>query len=372
MDSSNTWRRLMTTSAVIALSVAVITAQVPNAMADDGVAQAKAAGEKEMVKPTFVAPGEAFDISKVKGKHIWIVTSLMAVPFVATIAHGVEAAAKEAGMETTLVDGKGQVSEWNRALAQAVSQKADGIVTVGASPELMKGPMADALKAKIPVIDAVTADKTADLVPGTFAHVSISFYHSGQLQADYAIAKTGGKANVLILGDNEFPGEVSRVEGMQKEFSTLCPACKVTVQDTQVANLGVKLGQMTQTLIRRDPSINMVLPTYDAQAIYVVPAIKEANFSDPVEVIGSDAVPGNLDWIRQGNVQIADVGEPEVWLGWAAIDEISRGMLGMAAVDEKIPLRLFTKDNLKDVSNDENELFGGDFVAQYKKLWGLK
>lgn len=325
-----------------------------------------------MAKPQFVAPGDAFDMGKLKGKHIWIITSTMAVPFVATIAHGVEAAGKAAGVETSLFDGKGDVSEWNRGMAQAVSQHADGIVTIGASPELMKGPTGDALKANIPVIDAVTADKTAPLVPGTFSHVSISFYHSGQLQADYAIAKSGGKAHVLILGDNEFPGEVSRVEGMQKEFSARCPDCAVTVQDTQVGNLGVKLGQMAQTLLRRSPDINMVLPTYDAQAIYVVPAIKAANFSNPVEVIGSDAVPSNLDWIRQDNVQIADVGEPEVWLGWAALDEVARGMLGLPAVDEQIPLRLFVKDNLKDVSNDENELFGGDFAAQYSKLWGLK
>jgi ribose transport system substrate-binding protein len=257
-------------------------------------------------------------------------------------------------------------------MAQAVAQHADGIVSIGASPELMKGPTSDALKAKIPVVDAVTADKTAPLVPGTFSHVSISFFHSGQLQADYAIAKSGGKAHVLILGDNEFPGEVSRVEGMQKEFSTRCPECKVTVQDTQVGNLGVKLGQLAQTLLRRDPDITFVLPTYDAQAIYVVPAIKAANFSNPVEVIGSDAVPSNLDWIRQGNIQIADVGEPELWLGWAALDEVARGMLGLPVVDEQIPLRLFVANDLKSPSNDENDLFGGDYRAQYKKLWGLK
>ena len=202
--------------------------------------------------------------------------------------------------------------------------------------------------------------------------MSISFYHSGQLQADYAIAKTEGKAKVLILGDNEFPGEVSRVEGMQKEFSTRCPDCAVTVQDTQVGNLGVKLGQLAQTLLRRDPDVDMVLPTYDAQAIYVVPAIKSANFDRTIEVIGADAVPSNLDWIRQGHIQIADVGEPETRLGWAALDEVDRGMLGMKPVDERIPLRLFTAQNLKGVSNDENELFGGDYEAEYKKLWGMK
>lgn len=355
----------------IAVLVAGLAAYASSAQAD-GLQDAKAIVEKAMEKPQFVAPGDPFDIGKLKGKRIAIITSTLAVPFVATIAHGVEAAAKAAGMETSLFDGKGDVSEWNRGMAQAVSQHADGIVTVGASPELMKGPTADALKAHIPVVDAVTADKTAPLVPGTFSHVSISFYHSGQLQADEAIAKSGGKAHVLILGDNEFPGEVSRVEGMQKEFSTLCPACTVTVQDTQVGNLGVKLGQQTQTLLRRSPDINMVLVTYDAQAIYVVPAIKAANFSNPIEVIGADAVPSNLDWIRQGNIQIADVGEPEVWLGWAAVDEVARGMLGLPKVDEQIPLRLFVKENLKDVSNDENELFGGDFFAEYKKLWRLK
>jgi ABC-type sugar transport system substrate-binding protein len=357
--------------ASLAAAASVALAAAPAARAD-GVAEAKAEVAKAMQKPQFVAPGEPFDISKLKGKHVWIITSTMTVPFVATIAHGVEAAAKVAGIETTLFDGKGDVSEWNRGMAQAVAQHADGIVTVGASPELMKGPTADALKANIPVVDAVTADKTAPLVPGTFSHVSISFYHSGQLQADEAIAKLDGKAHVLIFGDNEFPGEVSRVEGMQKEFSTRCPDCTATVQDTQVGNLGVKLGQQAQTLLRRGPDINMVLPTYDAQGIYVVPAIKAANFDRTIEVIGADAVPSNLDWIRQGNIQIADVGEPETWLGWAALDEVARGMLGLKPVDEQIPLRLFTAENLKSVPNDENELFGGDYEAQYKKLWGLK
>lgn len=356
---------------LLAASVATLLAPAP-VRAADGVAQAQAAVKQAEERPSFVAPGAAFDIARLKGKHIWIITSTMAVPFVATIAHGVEAAAKVGGMETTLFDGKGDVSEWNRGMEQAVNEHADGIVTVGASPELMKGPTADARAAKIPVVDALTADKTAPLVPGTFAHVTISFYHSGQLQADYAIAASGGKAHVLIFGDNEFPGEVSRVEGMQHEFKTLCPDCTVIVQDTQVGNLGVRLGRMAQTLLRRNPDVTMVLPTYDAQAIYIVPAIKAADLDNPPVVVGSDAVDGNLNWIRQGNVQVADVGEPDVWCGWAAVDEIARAMLGMPPVDERIPLRLFVKDNLQGVSNDENALFGGDYAAAYRKLWGLE
>src|SRR6185437_6135781 len=139
-------------AAAVSAAVAGALAGAPTARAD-GLAEAKAEVAKAMQKPEFVAPGEPFDISKLKGKHVWIITSTLAVPFVATIAHGVEAAAKVAGLETTLFDGKGDVSEWNRGMAQAVAQHADGIVTVGASPELMKGPTGDALKANIPVVD---------------------------------------------------------------------------------------------------------------------------------------------------------------------------------------------------------------------------
>ena len=134
----------------------------------------------------------------------------------------------------------------------------------------------------------------------------------------------------------------------------------------------MKLGQLTQTLLRRDPDVTFVLPTYDAQAIYVVPAIKAANFDQPIEVIGSDAVPSNLDWIRQGNIQVADVGEPETV---ARLGRARRGRARHARPasrsTNRFPLRLFVADNLKDVSNDENELFGGDFVSAIQASSGV-
>ena len=358
------------------LSLIVATA-LSSALAQDStatlVAQAKARVEAAMSLPSWQAPGAPVDMASLKGKRVWVLTSTLAVPFVSNIAKGVTEAADVAGWKTTLVDGQGDVSKWNASLAQAVAQKVDAIISIAASPELMKTEMAKAQAAGIPVIDVLTADKDSELVPGTFDHVSISFYNSGRLQADYAIMHSNGKANVLIFGDNEFPGEVTRVKGMRDEFSALCPDCKVTFQDTQVAKLATDLGSLTQTLLRRDPGINYVLPTYDAQAIYIVPAIKQAGLQGRVSVVGSDAVSSNLDWTAQNNVQIADVGEPDIWTGWAAVDEIARAMLKMPKVDENVPLRLFTAENLKGVdTKNEDALFGGHFRDEYKKLWGLQ
>jgi ribose transport system substrate-binding protein len=333
-------------------------------------AAAKVADAKKL--PKFVAPGDPVDMASTKGKTVWILTSTQAVPFVANIAKGAAEAAQTAGWSTRTFDGKGNVTEWNRVLSQAVAQKVDGVITVGASPEVMKPAMAKAAAAKIPVVDAITADKTAPLVPGTFSHVSISFVDSGRLQADYVVAHAKDGAGVLVFGDNEFPGEVSRVQGMKEEFGKLCPSCKVTVRDTQVAKIGTELGPLAQTLLRKDPSIAWVLPTYDAQGLNILPAIKQAGLTDKVKVVGANAVPDNLDSVAKNDVQVADVGEPAFWSGWAAVDEIARAFTGGQPVDENIPLRLFDSGNLGGVdTSDEDSLFGGSFRDEYKKLWGL-
>lgn len=337
-----------------------------------GKAEAQAKIDKAKQLPSFVA-NPAVDMKSLSGKKISIVASSLAVPFVANIAKGAQEAAQVAGWQATVLDGKGSVTEWSRLVRQAVSQKVDGILTVGASPAQMKPAVAAAQAAGIPVVDTLTADQVKDpLVPGTFAHVSISFYDSGRLQADYVIANGAPDTHVLIFGDNEFPGEVTRVEGMKDEFAKLCPGCKVTVQDTQVAKIGTDLQRTTQTLLRRDPKIEWVLPTYDAQGMYVVAGIKSAGLAGKVKVVGSDAVSSNLDLVAKGDVQVADVGEPDTWSGWAAVDMLARALLKQPPVAPNIPLRMFDKDNLSGVdTSDSNALFGASFRDEYKKLWGL-
>lgn len=318
-------------------------------------------------------PNPSIDMASLKGKNVTILTSTNAVPFVANIAKGAAEAAGVAGWTTTIVDGKGSVTEWSRIVNQAVAQGVDGIITVGASPSQFAPAVAAAKKAGIPVVDVLTADQDKDpLIDGTFSHVSISFYDSGRLQADYVIANGNPDDHILVFGDNEFPGEVTRVQGMQDEFAELCPKCTVTVQDTQVANLGTTLQSTTQNALRRDPDITWILPTYDAQGLYVVAGVKAAGAASKTKVVGSDAVANNLDLVAKGDVQVADIGEPDVQSGWAGVDMLARAMLGQEPVKPNIPLRMFTKENLQGVdTTNTSELFGDSYIAGYKKVWGL-
>ena len=378
-----TLRRAAVVVAATALSVGLLTAcsHVGADTSSSGTkstgltANQKAAAAKITAasgKPTFAA-NPSFDMGSLKGKKVVILTSTNAVPFVANIAKGAAEAAAAVGWTTSSVDGKGSVTEWSRVVNQAVSQKVDGIITVGASPSQFKPAVAAAKAAGIPLVDVLTADQEKDpLIDGTFSHVSISFYDSGALQADYVIANGTPDAHVLVLGDNEFPGEVTRVQGMKDEFAKLCPKCTVTVQDTQVANLGTTLQTTTQTLLRRDPKIKWVMPTYDGQGLYVVAGIKAAGLASSVKVVGSDAVASNLDLVKKGDVQVADVGEPDIQSGWAGVDMLGRALAGQSPVKPNIPLRVFTQQNLQGIDTaDTSALFGDTFRADYKKVWGL-
>jgi ribose transport system substrate-binding protein len=369
-------RRFSLVGAAVALAGSLATLGAGSvlraeAAAPAGVAQAAAAVKAAEQLPSFQVPGPPVPMPKLRGKNIWIITSTLTVPFVASIAQGAEQAAKLVGWHVHLVNGEGVVSNWSKALEEAVAEHAAGVISIAASPVVMKSAMAKARAAGVPVEDVLTADEASPLVPGTFAHVSISFYRSGQLQADYVIANSNGSAHVLIFGDNEFPGEVTRVQGMEQQFRTLCPKCKWTFQDTQVGSLSTSLPGLTETLLRRDPSVTWVLPTYDAQALYIVPAILSAHETD-VKVVSSDAVASNLAWVASKHVEIADVGEPDVWTGWASVDEMGRALAHMKPVDEKIPLRMFIPSNLRGLSfSNETQLWGGSYIKEYKRLWGL-
>ena len=101
------------------------------------------------------------------------------------------------------------------------------------------------------------------------------------------------------------------------------------------------------------------------------PRSRRRTSSNPVEVIGSDAVTSNLDWIRQGNVQIADVGEPDIWAG---LGRARRGRARHAGPAEPSTSRFrcacSSPTILRALRTTRTQLFGGDFVAQYAQALG--
>ena len=93
--------------------------------------------------------------------------------------------------------------------------------------------------------------------------------------------------------------------------------------------------------------------------------------------MSSSGLLGPLQQIKSGGFVHADVGIDYAYQGWAIADEVFRMMLGQPPAVEKVPNRLFTKENvgslkLTPAAEATGEWFGStDFESIFTKLWGL-
>ncbi len=332
---------------------------------------AAAAAVKSVEQPiSFAKPTPDFAMSKNAGKTVWYIAPDMSIPFIADIASGVQAAAAAAGMKAVIFDGKGQVNTFNQGLTEAVSQKASGIILQGINPALVSGPLSQAKAAGIPVIDSLNGDPTQPLASGVLAHVTVNYTEGGKLMADWVIAASHGTAHVVIFTSSIYTIYQNMLAGFKAEFAKLCPAtCKIdAVENVQPTDVATQLGGVTATAISRYPDAKYFVPFYDGMVTYMIPSIRQVHAG--VAIISHDGVTTNLDIIRSGGVQQADVSNPpNPAMGWAEIDEIGRLIAGLQPATENLPQQLFVKAN---VGSSDAALFPGyaSYESDYKSVWG--
>jgi ribose transport system substrate-binding protein len=305
--------------------------------------------------------------SKAQGKTVWDVEFDSSVPLSNDIATGLGQAAASVGLTVKNFDGKGQVALWNQGVSEAVSQHAAAILLNGFVPALVETPFKAALNAHIPVIDAMNGNPT-DPLNGLFAHVTGQFTEYGAQMADLALQKTGCKADIAIFTSTELQTLVDMDQGTQQEVAKLCgSSCKTTIENVSPSSIATATASITQSAIRRDPSINFVIAQYDALGLYVVPALQQAGSSVPVvSQTGSEA---NLQFVAEGK-QYADLAFPDNrYIGWLAMDEMLRALAGQPAVQENLPCQLLIHGDSFTPANPFPNF--GDYSAAFKKLWGV-
>lgn len=282
-------------------------------------------------------------------------------------------AAKLLGWKTTLFDGQGNPAKQLAAINAAVDAHFDAIILDLVDTRTTQEGIQRAIKANIPLISVANLNNVPDTIPD----VSHDWVFTGQLAADYMIAKSKGKVNALVLLDNEFEvvknGEYKGIMSILED-KVKCPDCKVTVKQFQIANLETQPGSLAVAALQQDPSINWIW-CFDACMSRVASQVLASGISTEAKGIGMNGNAQNLQLIKDDQFQTMTVANPYQWEAWAAIDNLNRLLAGEEAVDQKIPVRIFDADNVGDLPADEmaSGWNGGvDYVSQYKKLWGIK
>jgi ribose transport system substrate-binding protein len=384
------WMGLVAACVMVAAASGAAMAGAPSPQTvAKGIAHAKANLAKYKGEATYPAPGPAFNASSAAGKTIEYIPIDGSIPGLVTLGGQVKVAAALAGVKVFNCDGKSSPLDWKRCVDEGVARKVGAIILESFAPELVTQSIQAADAAGIPVIDGNNGDPTATggaatsepdrFVKGEDARVAFEYSIGGSLIADWVIADSKGSAHVLIMATSDVANVKTLVnKGIQGEFRTYCPNCKVTRIDTPIAQWATGLGPATQAALARDPSINYVIPVYDGMSTFVDQGIK-AGQANTVKVATYNGDLGPMQQEAAHRLIYVNVGTHLPYEGWAYVDQALRLMTGHPPVkNEFVPLRVFDRNNIKGLTltpaGEASGLWYGSasYKKQFPRLWGVK
>jgi ribose transport system substrate-binding protein len=326
----------------------------------------------------FEPPGPEIDASKLSGKRILVLSVDQRVPTLAQAAQVMQEAGAAAGVTVEIFDAKSDVPRMQQGLDQAIRQ-ADAAILLGIPIALVQPGLEQAEQANVPTV-SVLNNEPEDGEPGqgagehVYATTAPSYFKGGQLVAAKAIVDTDGEARVVIFNTSEITPSGPVVEGM-KSILEECDTCSIVDEnDTPLAEWSTALTSKAVSVIRQNPDVNYLLPIFDGMGIFIHAGILQAGAGDRVKVAAFNGTPAALDLILEGDTFSGDPGQPNGWLGWHAVDQAMRGMLGLEPGNPEIPIRFFDDENLEGVDvNDLDEPYGEpDYRTGFQELWGVQ
>lgn len=375
-----------------ALAIAAFGLEAPGGSAStattaaSGVAQATALVKQAQSPQHWRAPGPAFNARKAAGgKLIEEVMLSEAIPFDVNMHIGLTQALKAVGASEFLFNPNSNPALYPVAIKQGIQRHAKLIFIRSILPSVVAPELKQAAAAGIKVGGGMWVDSGVE--PGSPAwpksfpssvlfNANHCFVCAGRAMADFTIADSKGHANAIIIYPPDVPYiAAATVQGLKSEFAKLCSACKIQTAPEPVAQWP-NLYTLVQSLIRRNPSVNYIIPVFDAMALYAVPGIHAAGAQNRVKVVTFNASPAVMQLVKKHDVVAADVGSAAYWEGWGQADSIFRALGGL-----KIPSNIYVPERTFDWSNigsvnlnaQESTWYDGtnDYVKDYEKLWGV-
>lgn len=329
------------------------------------VARYQAAAERAM-EPVTAWPGPTEGPRAQPGKRVLFLSCGFAAEGCKRPADAAAEAGKALGWDVNVVDGKFDPKVYNRVIQQAVDQKVDAIILDAISSEAVSQSLKRARAAGIPVGSWDSANTPSE--DGVTFEVDVPNDAEGEALGNFMVWRTNGETKAYLLQAPEFKACVAWVEGAKRVIES-CESCEIAKEDQMAAaDAATRVPQLVVASLREDPQINAVVAPYDAAMLATVPSMAQAGVLDDVQVGAFNGITPWLDFIRAGRVA-ATVAEPQEWGTWAAFDNINRLLAGDEIVEQHIPIRLITQDNIDEIPEGQSWEGDIDFRAEYERIW---
>ncbi|MCO6410991.1 sugar ABC transporter substrate-binding protein [Hoeflea alexandrii] len=344
------------------------------AKADMAAAEALIAKHSQL--PTFEAPGPAFDAKAcMKDKKMFVIPLTNANPFNAAISQGFVDAAAMVGFELRDWETQMDPAGWIQGINTATAEGFDLIdLQGGLPPEFLVPQITEARTAGVKVTATHNWDATTQTVPDFMDGAANTDYVTvGEIIAAWAMVKTGGKVNAIVLGPDEITPTAPLRDAIIGYLKDNCPDCKTQYINVPVNDWATKTQPAVQNALLADPTINYVLPVYDSMSQFIVPAIQIAGSS--AKIVSYNGTPFVLDMMRDGDIVEMNVGESLGWVGMAGTDANMRLLCGLDPVTKlNTPAYIFSDENVATAGNPAtfNDGYGDVHRAGFAKLWGVE
>lgn len=283
---------------------------------------------------------------------VFVLPSL-ANPYWQTIKLGIEDAAKDKGIETTVLSViNDQAKEEFVNLCQtAISQNPDIIVICTTADTITLRCLHEAQNhhIKVGLLDTVIADTTIKK-----AGINLSF----SVGTDNV--KLGEKAAQFIVSQNKLASpkilvlegvigntcNACRVSGFKQELTRKLPKAKI-VNSVSAEWDRLKALNITADTLNRTPDLNFVFAANDTMALGAVEAIRLAKKNNQVMVVGVDGIADARKAIMAGRLT-ASVAQFPYLIGKRSIELAKECLHGQCSQkNEKTPLLVLTKSVLE-------------------------
>jgi ribose transport system substrate-binding protein len=299
---------------------------------------------------------------RVTGKVIDYISD--GTPFEQELLVGIKQAAGTLGDQVHLISQQGDAPQavgqaWNEVVAHPPA-----VVLSAGDPTALYHQQLVALHSKhIPVVAFFTNEDPL-LAANIFGPPQ--YRELGKLEADYIIAKSGGKAHVLVVGVPQISGLQGDVSSLLANLKKSCGACSEGSIDTQLADIGTNDPSQVVSYVQKNPGTNWIVFVDADTQIGVPEALNGANIHG-IQMMSGAGGKVNYAYIK-GGLSTVDASQPATFSGWALVDAAARALDHQSTQAWLFPMEFLTKANL---TFNINEPWPDvpNFREQFEGLW---
>ncbi|MFF7790842.1 substrate-binding domain-containing protein [Streptomyces sp. NPDC007991] len=306
----------------------------------------------------------------VPDKTIVYIAQTLTNPGVTGVAKGVQEAAGIIGWRVRTLNGQGTPAGIKAAFAEALALEPDGIVIGGFDPTSIAAQVERANADGIPLIGwhALAAPGPSEN-PKLFSNITTRVEEVAKISADWIIARSNGRAGVVLFTDASIPFAKRKSDLIKKELATCSGVTLLSYENVPIPQAGSLTAKRVSSLASRfgdrwthSAAIN------DLYFDHAGPALRAAGrLGDgaPFNIGAGDGDPSAFQRINSKEFQAATVPEPLSEQGWQIIDEFNRSFAGKPASGYVAPVHVTTAATSGGALSWDSE----GYREAYRRIW---